>query len=64
MVGLHSKDPIKGAACLTIFQVFSLGLRLIEPAHLTIVTKSSALIANQFPIYEYFLSTLTDFTLF
>ena len=27
-------DPIKQAARLTIFQLFSLGSRLIEPAHL------------------------------
>ena len=60
----YCKDPIKQAACLIIFQVFfSVGLCLIEPARLTILTKSSTLIANLLSKFEYFLSKWTDFTL-
>ena len=51
----YSRDPIKRAARLTIFEIFFLGISLlIEPARLTILTKSSTLIANQLPGYEYF----------
>jgi len=39
------------------------GSLVIEPACLTILTKSSTLIANQLFKYEYFLSKLTDFAL-
>ena len=39
----YSRDPIKRAARLTIFQVFSFQSRLIEPARLTIFRKYSAL---------------------
>ena len=35
-------------------RIFSLGSLLIEPARLTILTKSSSLIANQLSIYTYF----------
>ena len=59
----YSRDPIKRAPHLTIFQIFSVPALLIEPACLTILTKSSTLIAKQLPKYEYFLSKLTEFTL-
>ena len=50
----YSRDPIKRAACLTIFQIFSIPALLIEPARLTILTKSSILITNHLSKYEYF----------
>ena len=59
----YSWDPNKKAACVTILTFFSFGTLLIEPARLTILTKSSTLIANQLSKYEYFLSKLTDFAL-
>ena len=59
----YSRDPINKAARLTIFQIFSFVSLLIEPACLTILTKSSTLIANQVSKYECFLSILTDFAL-
>ena len=60
---VYSRDPIKTTARLTVFEIFSLGSLLIEPARLTILTISSTLIANQLSKYEYFLSKLTDFAL-
>ena len=62
-ISLYSWDPIKRAAPLTIFQIFSIPALLIEPARLTILTKSSTLTANHLSNYEDFLSKLTNFIL-
>ena len=53
LLGKYSRNPIKRAARLTIFEIFSFGSLLIEPARLIILTKSSNLIANQLSKYIY-----------
>ena len=59
----YSRDPIKQAARLTIFQVFFRWIGLNRACSLNYFNKIFHPDCKSTPKYEYFLSKLTDFTL-